>query len=225
MVAEYNYRASLFVRVFALPVIEDECGLRQCFQWVLLLRSFLLGLIVFFIVLWLFLCLGCSFGSLCLRFGLFLWGRILDSFLNHDRFLNNSSPDWLGSDRFVPSSGVWVRFPPLLVQNILETSGDERRGEQISKGNALANKVSVDEEVLFEGMNGFLGGFGMIVDTLLVVRVSSNQWPEPTSELRKDLCIGIRHPAKDGDIVLLRLAEESGLLILGCDCPTMSDIG
>ena len=71
--------------------------------------------------------------------------------------------------------------------------------------------------MLLEGVNSFQGGFAMVVDTLLIVRVSTNQWTKPTSNLGEDLCVGIRHPAEDRSIVLLRLAEESGLLVLGGD--------
>jgi len=80
----------------------------------------------------------------------------------------------------------------------------------------------MDKEVLLEGVDGFKSGFGMIIDTLLIVRVPSNNWPEPTTNVGKDLCIGVRHPADDGGIVLFSLAEERCLLVLGGDCHTMS---
>jgi hypothetical protein len=74
-------------------------------------------------------------------------------------------------------------------------------------------------------VNSFQGGLAMVVDTLLIVWVSSNQRTEPTSKLGKDLCVGIRHPTEDGGIVLFSLAKESGLLILGGDLHSMSVFG
>ena len=80
----------------------------------------------------------------------------------------------------------------------------------------------MDEEVLLKNLNGFFRCFGMIFDALLVVRVSSNQWTEPSTEAAEDLGIGERHPTDDGGIVLLRLAEKRCLLVLGGNCILVS---
>jgi hypothetical protein len=64
---------------------------------------------------------------------------------------------------------------------------------------------------------GLDGALGSLVDGLLVVSVETHQGAVPGTELGEKLSVGERQPAEDGSIVLLGLAEQSGLLVLGGD--------
>ena len=57
----------------------------------------------------------------------------------------------------------------------------------------------------------------VVFHVLLVEGVAANERTEPAAEVREELGVGEGHPAEDGGVVLLGLAEEGGLLVLGGD--------
>jgi len=71
--------------------------------------------------------------------------------------------------------------------------------------------------VVFEDLHGLIGGLLAVIDVLLVVGVATGQRAEPATQTEKDLGVGERDPAEDGGVVLLGLAEEGRLLVLGRD--------
>ena len=74
------------------------------------------------------------------------------------------------------------------------------------------------EKMFIEDRHGFKGIFAGFVNILFVVRVAADEWAEPASEGWQDLMVGEGHPADDGSIILLGLAEKTGFLILRRDC-------
>ena len=190
-------------------------GLRSLLLFLLLLSSSLdLGLL-------LSLGLGSGLRLLLLLLLLLLgasWGLVLESLLGEDGVLDNGRVDVLGNDGSEPTGDVGVLGAPLRVPEELEAAGDDAGGEEIGEGEALADEVGVDEEVVLEDLDGGLGGLDGLVDALLVVGVTADQRTERGAKDREDLGVGEGHPAEDAGVVLLGLAEESGLLVLGGDC-------
>ena len=80
------------------------------------------------------------------------------------------------------------------------------------------------EEVFVEDRNGFEGLFASFVNVLFVVRFTAGQWEEPASKGGEDLVVGEGHPADDGGIILLGLAEKAGFLILRRDCWVLAGV-
>lgn len=107
-----------------------------------------------------------------------------------------------------PASGVRVALTPLLVQNVLETPGDLGRDEQISQGDAVANKVCVRCEVLLEDVKDPEGVRLGLVHTGLNVGILANEGTEPVAEVDEHLHVREGHPSDNGGVFLLVLAEE-----------------
>lgn len=207
--------ASVLVGVLALPVIEDQGGLAQGLERVLGLGS-RLGLLLFL------LSGGSSRGGLLLGLLLLLRGDVLDSLLSEDGILDNSLEDGLVDDGGVPSGGGRVLGAPLLVQEKGESASEETSSEDIGQGQALTDEVGVSGEVSLQHGDVLQGGLGGILDNLLVVGVLADQRAVPATETGEELRVGIRHPAEDGSVVLLGLAQKGGLLILGGDLASVS---
>lgn len=207
--------AGLLVGVLALPVVKDEGSLGKSLKRVLgtgggggllLLVLNLLGL-------------RGSLGLLGLGGSLLLWGLVGDGLLDElELLVDNLRVDALVGDGLVPTGDVGVLAAPLLVEEELEATGDEASSEEISKSETLADEVGVDEEVVLEGLDGLVGGLLAVLDALLVVGVTADERTEPATESGEDLSVGVRHPPQNGGVVLLGLAEEGGLLVLGSDC-------
>ena len=162
--------------------------------------------------------LGGLLGLLSLG-GSLLLGRVVgDGLLDELELLGDIRVDGLVGDGSEPTGDVGVVAAPLLVEEVLEATGDDAGSEDVGKSEALTNEVGVDEEVVLEGTDGLGGGLLGILDGLLVVGVTANQRAEPATESGEDLSVGEGHPSEDGGVVLLGLAEESGLLVLGGDC-------
>ena len=68
-----------------------------------------------------------------------------------------------------------------------------------------------------EDFHGFESGFLILFYDLFVVRVTTNKRAEPVADRWEYLVVDIRHPSYNGRVVLLRLAEQAGLFVLGCD--------
>ena len=144
------------------------------------------------------------------------WG-VGNSLLNVLCLAGYIAVDWLISDRLVPSRNARVVGTPFLIEEELEAAGDDRGCEEIGEGEAVANQVGIDKEVVFHDLEAVLRCLHAIFDVLLVVRVAADEWAEPACEFREEFLVGEREPAKDRGIVLLRLAEEGGLFVLGGD--------
>jgi hypothetical protein len=152
---------------------------------------------------------------------LFLLGRLIwQSLLDEGRLADNIGPDGLVADSLVPARHGWVLRAPLLVEDVLESTAEDGGGEQISKSETLADKVGVDREVILHDFSLRVRSLQAVVDVLLVVWVTADERTEVATNRWEELGIGEGHPAKDGGIVLLGLAEEGGLLVLGGDCHT-----
>lgn len=193
------YLASFLVRVLALPIVEDQSWLWECLERVLLLDDWLL--LLFLVVLWLLsLRLLLRFGRRSRSFsflGLLLGWGVLDRLLDEDRIRYNGFPGRLVHDCLVPTSSVRVAGAPFLVENVLEAACHDASREVVRKGDSLANEEGVDEKVLLVGIDGFESCLLMILNGLLVVRVTADEGAEPASNLGQDLMVGIREPAKN----------------------------
>jgi hypothetical protein len=173
-----------------IPVVKDECGLAKELKRVLGLGS--LGSLVLLLLglsssldlgLLLSLGLGSSLRLLLLLLLLVLvlrasWGLVLKSLLGEDGVLDDSLVDVLANDSVEPTGDVGVVGAPLGVPEELETAGDNTSDEEIGKGEALADEVSVDEEVVLEDLGVSLGGLEVVVNALLVVGVTADQRTE-----------------------------------------------
>ena len=158
---------------------------------------------------------GGSRSSLLLGLLLLLGRSVLDGLVNEDRVLNNGLEGGLINDGLVPPGNGGVVSADLLVNDGSEGTGEERSGEKIGEGDALANEVGVGSEVSVEDTELLQGSLRSVLNVLLVVRVEAKEGAEPRAEANKELRVGERQPAEDGSIVLLGLAEEGGLLVLG----------
>lgn len=168
------------------------------------------------LLLWLSsLWLGGRLWLLLLGSSLLLWWLVGDGLLNEVKLVGDSGVDGLVVDSLVPTGDVGVVGAPLLVEEELETTGDQANHDDIGKSGTLADEVCVDHEVLLKDVDGTLGALLGVIDGLLVVWVAANEGTEPTTKAGKDLRVAEGHPSEDGSVVLLGLAEESGLLVLG----------
>ena len=76
----------------------------------------------------------------------------------------------------------------------------------------------MDQEVLIkhaDSLESFLLG---VIDGLLVVRITTDEGTEPTTERRQDLGVGKGHPSENRGVVLLSLTQKACLLILRGNC-------
>lgn len=161
-------------------------------------------------------------GGLLLGRSLLLGGNVLDGLVNELLLVRDSGPDGLVDNSLEPAGGGGVLGPPLLVEEVLEAAADHAGGEDVGKSEPLADEVGVDGQVLLEDLDGLEGSSLALLNSLLVVRGTADEGEEPASKLGEDLGVGKGHPAEDGGVVLLGLAEEGGLLVLGGDCVRVS---
>jgi hypothetical protein len=199
--------ADVIVGELALPVIKDESRLAKSLKGVLGLGGLSSG--------------GSGGGSSSSSGGsglrLLLRGSVLDGLLSELGAGDDSLEGVLVDNGVVPPGGGGVGLAPGLVKDSGEGAGEERGSEDIGQGDTLTNKVGVGSEVSLEGSNGLEGSLGGVIDVLLVVGVETHQGAVPGTELGQDLSVGEGQPAEDGSVVLLGLAEEGGLLVLGGD--------
>ena len=118
--------AGLLVGVLALPVVKDEGGAAELLERVLGLggsrRLLLLGLRS--------LGLGGSLGLLLLGSGLLLGGRVLEGLLAELNLVEDVRDDGLVANGLGPSGDVGVLCSPLLVEEVLETTGNDAEGDR-----------------------------------------------------------------------------------------------
>ena len=161
---------------------------------------------------------GGSGGGLLLRLLGLLGGSVGQSnSLEELDLLSDIREDGLAADSLEPSGGSGVLLAPLLVKEVLEATGGNASSEEIGEGDTLADEEGVVEEVLLNNGEVLLGSLDGIVDVLLVVGRITLEGGEPSNEGGEDLRVEEGHPLQDGSIVLLGLAKESGLLVLGGD--------
>lgn len=129
--------------------------------------------------------------------------------------LSDSGEDGLAGDGLEPTGDVGVLLSPVLAVEVLEATGDDTGGEEISEGDALADEVGVAQEVLLNNLDSLSGGLGGVIDVLLVVGGVSEEGAVPRGQGAEDLLVEEGEPLQDGSVVLLSLAKESGLLVLG----------
>jgi hypothetical protein len=148
--------ASLLVRVFALPVIKNKGGARQRLKWVLGLgRRRCLLFLLFRLLL---LRLWGSLGLLLLLLALLLRCDVLQRLGDELELTGNSAVAGLVAYGLVPSSDVGVGVAPLLVEEVLETTGNDAGGEQVGEGQTLTNKVCVSQEMLLKDVDSLESG-------------------------------------------------------------------
>lgn len=172
----------IVVRVVALPLVKSKGGTGKGLKRVLGLGG-LGGLLLGG-------SLGGSLGSLLLGSLRLLGGNVGE--LRGVKKLElggNSRVDGLVVDSGVPPGDVGVLLAPLLVEEELETTGNDTSGEQVGKGDALANQVGVVLEVLLNGSKNLGGGLGGIVNVLLVVGVTADQRAVPLAEAGQNLSL------------------------------------
>lgn len=201
----------VLVGVLALPLIEDEGGLAKGLEGVLDLGGGgSLGLL-----------LGGSSSSGGSNLGLLLLlgGSVLDNLLGELGLVDGLEVS-LVNDGVVPAGDGGVGITELLVQNGGKGTGQEGSSEDISESDTLANEVGVGSQVSLKDSDLGDSDLGGLIDGLLVVAIETEERAVPGSEAGDDLAVGEGHPAHDGGIVLLGLAEKSGLLVLGGDYRT-----
>lgn len=192
------------VGVVALQLVEREGGAGQKVNRMLglgsrgglILLSFSSGLSSRF---------GGGLGSLRLLGSDIGQGRLL----KERQLLGNGSDDGLVDNSLVPTSGVGVLLAPLLVEEVLEATVEERGAEQVSESDALANQEGVVEQVLLNDIDGLLNDLGGVINILLVVGGLANERSEPVAERLDDLRVDERHPLQDGSIASTKSALES----------------
>lgn len=193
----------LDVGVLALPLIEGERGAAESLKRVLGLggsrslvssRSSLSGGGSFLLSL----LLGLLLGLLRLLGGSVGEGGSLEE-LN---LLSNLGEDGLSADSLEPSSDGRVLLAPLLVEEVLEAADSDASSEEVGKGDALANKEGVADEVLLDNGESLQRSLGGIIDVLLVVGSVALEGTEPSDEAGKDLGVEEGHPLQDGSIAL-----------------------
>lgn len=220
------------VGVVTLPLIKSEAGTRQSLEGVLGLGSLGRGLLL----------LGSLGGGLLdLFLGLLglLGGDVGElGGVEELELGGDSGVDGLVINSRVPPGDVGVLGAPLGIEEELEATGNDASGEEVGQCDTLANEVGVVLEVLLNGGKGLRGSLGSVVDSLLVVGVTADQRAIPLAHVRENLSlcrfvsvsavtcgrrsvietyVEVAHPLQDGGIILLGLAEQSGLLVLGLD--------
>lgn len=193
----------LDVGVLALPLIEGERGPAEKLKRVLGLGgsgSVLAG------------GGGSRSGSLLLLLGsglllglLRLLGRSVGQGggLEELDLLSNLGEDGLVADSLEPAGQSGVLLAVGLVKEVLEAAEGDAGGEEISEGDALANKVGVADEVVLNNVKGLEGGLGGLIDVLLVVRNDTLEGLDPGTETGKDLGVEEGQPLQDGGIAAM----------------------
>ncbi|THX29268.1 hypothetical protein D6D10_08970 [Aureobasidium pullulans] len=189
--------AGLLVGVLALELVNLEGGAAESLDGVLGLGGGR-GLLLIVVLGGSSLGLGGLLGLLSLGSGLLLGGLVGDGLLDELELLGNVRVDGLVGDSLEPTGDVGVVAAPLLVEEVLEATGDDAGSEDVGKSEALTNEVGVDEEVVLKGTDSLGGGLLGGVDGLLVVGVTADQRAEPATEGGEDLSVGKGHPSEDG---------------------------
>lgn len=121
-------------------------------------------------------------------------------------------------DGLEPSEDGGVGVTPGLVEDGAEADGQHGGNEVVSERETLGDEELVGGEVLLDEVEEADGAHLGLLDGLLVVRGGAGEGTDPGSEAGEGLGVAPGHPLQDGGIVLLGLAEESGLLVLRGDC-------
>lgn len=139
----------IVVGVLSLPLVERESCLWQSLERVLWLWCCwsLFLFLLYLLGLWLGGRLLCSFLLWLLWL---LWCLVLDGLIDELKLVDNSRVDWLVVDSLVPTGDVGVLRAPLLVKEVLETTGDDAGSEEISKSDTLTSQVGVVEKVFLD---------------------------------------------------------------------------
>jgi hypothetical protein len=93
----------------------------------------------------------------------------------------------------------------------------------LGQGDTLTNKVGVGSEVSLEGSNGLEGSLGGVIDgawyrpLMGLDAYNKKNVDDAAKAALKAVAALETQPAEDGSVVLLGLAEEGGLLVLGGD--------
>lgn len=170
----------IVVGVVSLPLIESESGAGQGLERVLGLGS--RGILLSSLGR---LLLGCGLLLGLLRLlggGVGELGGVEELELGR-----NGGVDGLVVDGLVPPGDVGVLLAPLLVEEELETAGNDADGEEVSQRDTLTDKVGVVLEVLLDSSNGLSSGLGGVIDGLLVVGVTADQGAVPLAQGGEDL--------------------------------------
>lgn len=200
--------AGVLVGELALPVIKDESGLAKSLEGVLGLGGLSGGGVNGG---------GGGSGSSSLGLGLLLGGDVLDHLLSELGVGEDSLEGVLVDEGGVPTGGGGVGLAEGLVKDGGESTGKEGGSEDIGQGDTLTNKVGVGSEVSLKGRDDLDGSLGGLINGLLVVTIDTQERAVPGSQLGQNLGVQEGHPAEDGSVILLGLAEESSLLVLGGD--------
>lgn len=205
--------AGILVGVLALPVIQDEGWAAEKLQWVLgwlLLLDWLLnwlrGLWSWLLNLW------------SSWLWLLLWWSVLDSLGNELWLSCNSLEGWEVGDESVPTGEVGVLGAEVSTEDELVTTAGDGGNEEIGSGDSLTNQEGLGQKVGIQDADELLNISLSGIDVLLVVGILSDEWAEPGTELWQQSGVGEGHPLEDQGVVLLGLAQEGGLLVLGSDC-------
>jgi hypothetical protein len=117
-----------------------------------------------------------------------------------------------------PPRNGGVLCAPGPIQKEHEAAGDDADDEEIGEGEMVADEIGVDAEVVLHDLEALQRGIHALLDFLLVEGPAADERVEPAAERGEDLGVGEGHPPQDGGVVLLRVAEERGPLVLRRDC-------
>jgi hypothetical protein len=107
---------------------------------------------------------------------------------------------------------------PGAVEEEHEAASDDADDEEIGQGKVVPDEVGVGAQVVLHDLEALQRGVHALLNFLLVEGPAADQRVEPAAEGGEDLGVGEGHPPQDGGVVLLRVAEESGPLVLRRDC-------
>lgn len=121
----------------------------------------------------------------------------------------NGGVDRLVVDSLVPTGDVGELGAPGLVEEELEAAGNDASGEEIGKGDALANKEGVVLEVGLSNGDGLEGSRLSVLNSLLVVGGLAKERAVPGTEVGEDLRVEEREPLQDRGIAGKRVSNWS----------------
>lgn len=206
----------IVVRVLPLPLIEGEgLGLTESLARVLGLgcgRSLLLvsgsggcgG------------SLGCRSGSGGL--GLLLGGSVGDGLVGESGCRRDGLVCLLVDDRVQVTEHVNVGLADLGIENGLDGSSKNGGHKEIGEGDAVADKESLGLEGVVKVLELVVDlGLGSFYRRLVVreTRVAALEGQCPLGVLRENVLVGPGRPLEDESSLLLRVAEETSLVLAG----------
>lgn len=112
----------------------------------------------------------------------------------------NGGVDGLVDNGVEPTGDVGELLAPLRAEEVLETTGGDSSGEEISEGDAVTNEVGVAEEVVLDNLEGLESLLGGIINGLLVIWVTADKRAEPAAQRAKDLVVEVGQPSENGGI-------------------------